>query len=129
MENTLDRDIAAVFQVIGLLLVFVSAYFSYTWPKTQELLRERTPRDDAPKKARLAADLRRQARLLVVFGVLVLPVLALLSPLAVRVVTHWSWVNAVRTGLAVVIVFLLLVLVVIVRLLVRIGRRTKELTS
>jgi ABC-type bacteriocin/lantibiotic exporter with double-glycine peptidase domain len=129
MDITLDRDIAGAFQVIGLLLVFVSAYFSYTWPKTQELLRSHTPRDDDAKILRLADDLRRQRRLLVLFAVFILPILALLSPLAIRVMKDWSWGNAIRTGLSVVILFLLLAVAIIGRLVVTINRRIKELSQ
>lgn len=126
---TLDHDITDALGLVSLLLVFVFAYFSALLPIAEDLIARPVPEVQADR-ARLAARLGAYTKLAVGLGVLIVLVIALLTPLSRRVVAEWTFsgpFQTLRVGLVVVDVLLGALVVATGWLTVRLRARSREL--
>jgi hypothetical protein len=133
---SLNKDIADVLGLLGVLLAFLIGYFSAILPIANELIQRPAPVVQGDK-ASLASRLSSYRVLaLGIVGLIVL-VLALLSSLSVRgfadlpsdIFKNWPTGNfpTLRAGLLLVDFLMVVMLVATVRLLLRISKRIDEL--
>lgn len=122
---------ADVFGVLGVLLVFVIAYFTALLPQVDELLQRPGP-VEADLREALAARLGAYRKLTGGFLVLVALVGMVLYPLSDQVLRQWSFhwpFPASRSGLLVVDVCLLGIFLAGLRLIQRISRGIQVLRT
>lgn len=111
--NDVAQQISSAFGLIGVLLVFVFAYFSTVWPQAEAMLEEPTPAVAADRK-KLARRHRVLQRTLTGLLIATASVLALLGPLTRRTVMSLSLSGAFSTergGLLLTDVFLAAMLI------------------
>ncbi|MFJ2598777.1 hypothetical protein [Streptomyces erythrochromogenes] len=105
---SIDREIVDSFQLMAVLLVFVFAYFSVAWIRTNELVEKKG--DDNLARERIERERRLHSYVLWGLLFLTVSVLVILVPISFRVLGGWDWsgaFNTVRAGLILVDVFLL----------------------
>ncbi|MEW2561376.1 hypothetical protein [Streptomyces griseorubiginosus] len=106
--SEMNDEIVDVFSLVGVLLVFVFAYFSAVWPQSESEMAKRKVGDNYVLEER-KDQLRRHFRLLIGLNVVILSIAAILSPLFIKVLgridLHAPF-DAVRAGLAMVVIFL-----------------------
>ncbi|WP_262062612.1 hypothetical protein [Streptomyces sp. STR69] len=118
--QVVDHGIADALQVIGVLLVFFFAYFSYAVSRYSELSEE-TGSDNDNLKA--ATDAYRACRRLLIWELpAAAALIALLTPLLADVFRQWSWSNPVRTGFILVYLSLIAVGGALVGMIIKAGR-------
>lgn len=109
----LDKEISSAFSLIGLLLVFLFAYFSALWTQVEGLVGhpKRDENTGVLRKLRKALVIKR--RQLAVLSLLIFLVVLLLAPLSFKVIgnIHWgSTFNTIRAGLLLVALLLVILL-------------------
>ncbi|MDB5063634.1 MAG: hypothetical protein JWM18_68 [Chloroflexi bacterium] len=129
----LDRQIADVFALLGVLLVFVIAYLSAMFPLVEDAIRQSRPTVEADR-LRLSRRLRTYRNLIGGLALTIVLIAVLLLPLSGQAVSGWAWpwqrgYRTTRAGLVVVDLFLLLLLAVSGWQVTRLHRRGGELTS
>ncbi len=102
MNTSIDDNITSTLQVLSTLLIFVFAYISYVLGRYQTL---NVNWDDQASIANAVRPYRDCSKLLTLALVPVVPVIALLTPRLIDVLTNWSWSDSVRTGFFLVYVF------------------------
>jgi hypothetical protein len=125
----LDREVADVLGLLGLLLVFVMGYFSAVLPQADALVERPAPDVQADLRT-LIGRLRGYRRLAMALVGLIGVVLALLAPLTVEVVADWidrGGYETVRAGLVMIDLFLIVMMGAGIWLLVRLNGRIAEL--
>jgi hypothetical protein len=128
---SVDRQIGDAFALLGVLLVFVLAYFSALVPLANELIARPRPDVRADRDA-LVARVRSYRLLAAGVALFALLVLLLLVPLTRRAVIAFSTAGGfptMKAGLFLVDALLLTLLAVTVALVVRLGRRIAQLTG
>jgi hypothetical protein len=127
----LDKEILDVFSLVGLLLVFVTGYFSALLPPMEDLIQRRAP-DGRDERRALANRLNSYRKLLAGLLCLVGAILALLFPLSRRVLLDWSFRGAfptLRAGFLLSYFLLIIVFSVSVKLMRRLSRRIADVKS
>lgn len=126
---TLDQEIAAVSQLLSLLLAFLTGYFSALFPIIEQLLLQSAPDVQADRR-KLVARLSAYRKLVAAFAILVFLALSLLMPLSGQVViaiAPRASFNTLRAGLLLLDVFMIVMGVVSLSLSLRLRRRIREL--
>jgi hypothetical protein len=126
--GSLDDQISAVFSLLGLLLVFVIAYFSALWPRVEDLIAVPRPEANADRQI-LARRLRSHRNLFLALIVIASLVIGLLVPVSRRVVDDWTigeGFPTIRAGLLLVDVFLGGVVLASGVMSFRLGRRARQ---
>lgn len=127
--NEIDAEIAEVFSLLGVLLVFSFAYLSYLLPEVSRTIELPVPpaKDD---RGALSARVRTQRLLLLGLMLVVLMVLALLTPLSWKVlaaIRPGAPFDTTRAALLLVDLFLAATLLFVLGLIRRAGRRASVL--
>lgn len=126
--NDLDLEISGAFSLLGVLLVFVIAYFSAILPDINELLGRPAPEVNADRRS-LAARLRTYRSLTVGLLLVVAAVLTLLVPLSRRVLKSLSFTGpfqTIRAGLLFIDFLLIAMALVAGWLFARLSRRIDD---
>ena len=125
---TLDDQIVAVASVIGILLVFVFAYFAALLPLIEGLRGEKEPDINADKQ-RLRTKVRSYQLITAGLSVLILFVFVLLIPLSTQVIKEGllNPFNTLRACLLLVDLFLVVTVVVLAIELKLLGDKYSEL--
>ncbi len=110
MKTSIDEEITNTLQVLSTLLIFVFAYMSFVLGRYQTLT---VNWDDQASIADAVKPYHNYGKLLALALVPVVPVLALLTPRLVDVLTHWSWSDSVRTGFFLVYLFVFALMVTV----------------
>ena len=127
----LDKELVDVFNMVGLLLVFVAGYFSALLPLMEDLIHRRAP-DGLDERRALVNRLASYRRLLAGLLFLVGAILSLLFPLCRRVLLDWSFIgpfHTVRAGFLLTYLMLIVVFILSVTLRHRLSRRIAEVDS
>lgn len=129
MNSAIDDQITSTLQVLATLLIFVFAYISYVLGRYQTL---KVGWEDQASIADAVKPYRNCGRLLALALIPVVPVVALLTPRLVDVLTHWAWSDSVRTGFCLVYVFVFALMVAVAvlafKIRVTIGRLRDQLS-
>jgi pyridoxal phosphate enzyme (YggS family) len=86
----LDRQIADVFALLGVLLVFVIAYLSAMFPLVEDAVRQPRPTVEADR-LRLGRRLRAYRNLIGGLALSIVLIAVLLLPLSGQAVSGWAW--------------------------------------
>jgi len=127
--KTLEEQIAEAFAVLGVLLVFVVAYFSAMLPQIDELLERPTPGERDARGA-LAGRLVAYRKLVAGFLGVIALVGVVVYPLTSQVLMSWQlrWpFRTLHAGLLLVDLFLIGMAVAGLRLIYRLSRRIRTL--
>jgi sterol desaturase/sphingolipid hydroxylase (fatty acid hydroxylase superfamily) len=129
-DDVLNREIADVFGLLGVLLVFVIAFYTYLLTQAETSIARETPTVNREKKD-LIAQLTATRRLLTALAAATILTLALLCPLLGRTI-HGLLSNpdhfpTSQVGLVLVCGFLIVLLVAEVWLRARVRKRIQEL--
>lgn len=127
--STLNDEIVDVFSLVGLLLVFVFAYFSGIWQQVESEMTKRKVGDNVILEER-KGQLRRYLWLMMGLDVVIVLIVALLAPLFIQVLDKVRWgapFDAVRAGLTLVIVFLIGLGICVVIICKRINKKVNEI--
>jgi hypothetical protein len=128
--ESLSSQIDDVFSLLGVLLVFIIAFYSYLLTQIEALIAKPRPVVDA-ERTQLIAKVAASKRLLAGLGVGTMAILLLLAPLSYQVIRDLlsgpSGFPTSEVGLLLVDVFLVVVVVAIRCLWSRARRRAAEL--
>lgn len=125
----LNADISEVFNLVGVLLVFVFGYLSVIWPQAQALLEEAAPEVNIDRE-RFASEHDSYRRLVTGLLIVAGAVLGLLVPLSWRVLVEWNWdakFNTTRAALLLVDGFLVALVLAALHLRWRLAKRARWL--
>lgn len=119
MGMTLDEEIGGAFSLIGLVLVFLFAYFSALWTQIESLVgkAKRNEKSGVLRDTRRALTSKR--RYLLALALLIVLQLLLLAPLSFRVLGKTqpnAPFNTIRAGLILVEILILLLLLFVLYL-------------
>ncbi|WP_328925593.1 hypothetical protein OG429_13665 [Streptomyces sp. NBC_00190] len=129
--STLNDEIVDVFSLVGLLLVFVFAYFSGVWQQAESEMAKRKVSDNFTLEERRDL-LRRQLWLMIGLNVVIVLIVAILAPLFIEVLGRVSLgapFDAVRAGLILVITFLLGMFICVCIISKRINNKVNEING
>lgn len=129
--SSLNDDIVDVFGLVGLLLVFVFAYFSGVWQQAESEMAKRKVGDNFALEERRDL-LRRQLWLMIGLNVVIVLIAALLAPLFIEVLGRISVdapFDAVRAGLILVVAFLLGMCICVCIISKRINDKVNEING
>jgi uncharacterized membrane protein len=130
IDDALAKEIADVFGLLGVLLVFVIAFYTYLLTQAETLISQEVPAIQQ-RKTDLISKLTSTQRLLSALAASTAVVLLVLVPLGLRVVgnllSHPDHFPTSQVGFVLIGVFLVVLVVAIGWLRQRVARRLREL--
>ncbi|GGT26601.1 hypothetical protein [Streptomyces purpureus] len=113
----LDKEIGDAFSLIGLLLVFLFAYFSALWTQVDNLVGRPKRNEETGALRNLRKVLVLKRRHLAALSLLIVLVVLLLAPLSFKVIQRMQWggtFSTIRAGLLLVALLLVMLLAAVV---------------